>query len=93
MPRTKELTIHIPYETWQTYRDIVLRDLGKRNFMSKADNYASNDSVAESLLANAILPYLGEELHDTPHVKPTPEGELEVVRETDNDGKFTSNED
>jgi hypothetical protein len=92
MPRVKEITIYIPYETYTEYRDIVMRDLGKREYMSTANNYASNDSVAESLLANAILPYLGEELHDNPNVEPTEEGTLEeIAQPRDDDGNFTSN--
>lgn len=89
MARVETVEIDIPYEAYRMYRDAVMQDLGKRDFMSNANNFADNDSVAESLLANAILPYLGEQLEGTPHVEPTEEGTLEVVRETDDDGNFT----
>lgn len=96
MARTETVEVHIPVETYREYRDYLMNELGKREYqarMGSHDTYASNDAVAEALLADAILPHLGELLKDSPHVKPTPEGELEVVRETDGDGKFTSSEE
>jgi len=95
MTRSKAVTIHLPRETWEEYRDALLQELGKREYQSRqgaVGTYSRNNAIAESLFQDAILPYLGEVLEDSPHVKPTPEGTLEVVRQTDDDGKFTSSE-
>lgn len=96
MARTKAVTIHLPRETWEEYRDALLQQFGKREFQNRqgaVGTYSRNNAIAESLFQDAILPYLGEVVKDSPHVEPTPEGTLEVVRETDDSGKFTANKD
>jgi len=95
MTRSKAVTIYLPRETWEEYRDALIQELGKREYQSRqgaVGTYSRNNAIAESLFQDAILPYLGEVVHSNPNVEPTEEGTLEeVAQPRDDDGNFTSN--
>lgn len=92
MSRVETVEISIPREVYEEYRDYLISKLSAREFKDRragANTYANNGAVAEALLADCILPHLAEVLynHDGP-VSPTPEGDLELQQDRDDEGNF-----
>ncbi|AJF24698.1 hypothetical protein SG26_02695 [Haloarcula sp. CBA1115] len=98
MARRESIQVDIPIETFEKLRDEILSDIGKREFTrqrSSDGTFASNGPVGEHILQVLIgnESNLSERWADGAELQPSDDGMLEIVRDRDANGNFTSQED
>lgn len=96
MARCESIQVDIPRETFEKLRDEILSDIGKRKFSrqrSSDGTFAHNGPVGEHILQVLIgnESDLSERWADGAELQASDDGMLEIVRERDADGNFTSN--